>query len=513
MYYFLNTTMPINKSGIEHAQIKRVHLFNSYNVPNKIVTRNFELDLHRNLKIAGIDEKNHLNLFEFLQGSGDFEAKALTAKDIKRPEGTTMKKVNDEFVVTDHRNRLAMKIKMWEDQSDQVSSVEYYDYANNLLKRERYDRRGFMSIAEIHNPTGATSVEQIFTPSGKLVYESFYFNDGQGEIKNSLLRIVDYQGKDYEFNGLNGFQRFLFDEINKVDDGKNVFIADRSAETEWGLLHMETKAYRVLFLHSAHTSDPYNPQDKLLNNNFDFSLRNFKYWNGIIDSTPHQTADMKARFDSDVTPIYTIPVGIVPNDLIEEPKVKFENRVPGKIIVVARLFPEKRLDHLLNAFKIVHEKFPEASLDFWGYGDGETDKKLKEQVSQLKLNDSVKFKGYSDNIGAEMDKAQISTLTSSVEGFALAVLEAQSHGLPVVSYDIPYGPSDIIQDGISGTLIKSGDYKAFADALMELLGDDKKLKQYSEAAYKNRERFSEAAIWKDWQVLDQDAKKFFDTQK
>ncbi|AMV60887.1 glycosyltransferase family 4 protein [Pediococcus damnosus] len=510
MYYFLNTTIPLNKSGIEHAQIKRVNLFNNYGVANKIVTRNFEVDLHHNLKVAGIAEKNHVNLFEFLQGSGDFKFKKVTPRDIKLPHGCKLKAEKDHYVAKDLKNRLAVRIEVWGEHDSQVQAVNYYDYAGNLLRRERYDHRGFLSIAEIHNPQGGVSNEQIFSPEGKLVYESFYFKDGQGKIVNSLLRVVDFHGQNYEFTGLRGLQRFFFDQLNKVDNGRNVFISDRAVETEWALLHMKTPAYKALFLHNAHTAHANDPMDPVLNNNFEFSLNNFADWNAVIDSTERQTKDAKLRFDAKQTPIYTIPVGIVTNELMEKPKVAFSDRTPGKIIVVARLFPEKRLDHLIKAFAIVHKQLPQTTLDFWGYGDGKTDKQLKQQVTDLKLKTVVKFKGYTPNIGDVMDHAQVSTLTSNVEGFALAVLEAQSHGLPVVAYDIPYGPSDIIEDGYSGTLVKQGDYKSFAKALIELLGDQKKLQEYSDHAYVSRERYSEKAIWKAWQQLVDNANQFFD---
>ncbi|GEN94900.1 glycosyltransferase [Pediococcus ethanolidurans] len=514
MYYFLNTTIPLNKSGIEHAQIKRVNLFNDYGIANKIVTRNFEVDLHHNLKIAGISEKNHINLFEFLQGSEDFKTKELTAKDVKLPHGCKLRRDKGTYTYTakDLRGRVAVRIEPWSAHDSQVQTASYFDYAGNLLRRERYDHRGFLSIIEIHNPQGGVSNEQILSPEGKLVYESFYFNDGQGKIQNSLLRIVDFHGQDYEFTGLKGLQRFFFDQLNKADAGHNVFISDRAVETEWSLLHMKTKAYKVLFLHNAHTADPNNPMDRLLNNNFEFSLNNFTDWNAVVDSTHRQTADAKLRFDEKQTPIFTIPVGIVPNALMKKDKVPFTDRTLGKIIVVARLFPEKRLDHLVKAFAIVHKNLPQTTLDFWGYGDGKTDKELKQQVKDLSLDDVVQFKGYTPNIGDVMDKAQVSVLTSRVEGFALAVLEAQSHGLPVVAYDIPYGPSDIIEDDFSGKLVKDGDYKAFAQALIDLMINQDQLRQYSDNAYVSRERFSEKSIWKDWQQLIEDADKFFEKQ-
>ncbi|WP_412989735.1 glycosyltransferase [Pediococcus siamensis] len=510
MYYFLNTTIPLNKSGIEHAQIKRVNLFNDYGIPNKIVTRNFEVDLHHNLKVAGIDEKNHINLFEFLQGSENFKPRKFTVRDLKLPHGCHLKAENDYYVAKDLKGRLAVRVEVWGQHDPQVQTVNYLDYAGNLLRRERYDHRGFLSIVEIHNPQGGVSNEQIFSPEGKLVYESFYFKDGQGKIQNSLLRVVDFNGHDYEFTGLRGLQRFFFDQLNQADNGRNVFIADRAVETQWALLHMKTPAYKALFLHNAHTADPNNPMDRVLNNNFEFSLNNYTDWNAIIDSTERQTKDAKLRFDAHKTPTFTIPVGIVSNELMQKQKVPFLDRTVGKVIEVARLFPEKRLDHLIKAFAIVHKHLPQATLDLWGYGDGKTDEALKQQVKDAGLQNVVQFKGYTTNIGAVMDQAQVATLTSRVEGFALAILEAQSHGLPVVAYDIPYGPSDIIEDGFSGTLVKDGDYQAFAQALINLLENQDNLRKYSDNAYVSRERYSEQAIWKAWQQLIQDADQFFD---
>nr|WP_247594495.1 glycosyltransferase [Pediococcus argentinicus] len=198
---------------------------------------------------------------------------------------------------------------------------------------------------------------------------------------------------------------------------------------------------------------------------------------------------------------------------MDQPPVDFNLRTPGKIIVVARLFPEKRLDHIIKAFQIVNQSIPFATLDIWGYGDGVTDPKLKQQVQDSGLSDSVFFKGYSDNIAFEMDQAQLSVLTSTVEGFALAVLEAQSHGIPVVSYDIPYGPSDIIQNDVSGKLVPDGDYHALAQAMIDLLSNDDLLQKYSEAAYQNRTRFDEATVWQEWQALDDDAQAFFGNVK
>lgn len=65
MYYFLNTKIAINKSGIEHAQIKRMNLFNEHGVANKIVTRSLVLNATDILKASRIPVSNYLNMYDF----------------------------------------------------------------------------------------------------------------------------------------------------------------------------------------------------------------------------------------------------------------------------------------------------------------------------------------------------------------------------------------------------------------------------------------------------------------
>ena len=60
--------------------------------------------------------------------------------------------------------------------------------------------------------------------------------------------------------------------------------------------------------------------------------------------------------------------------------------------------------------------------------------------------------------------------TSAFEGQGLALAEALAHGVPVVAYDIRYGPRDMLADG-GGILVPDGDEDALADALVRMLGD------------------------------------------
>ncbi|EPD09232.1 Poly alpha-glucosyltransferase, partial [Lacticaseibacillus paracasei subsp. paracasei Lpp48] len=69
--FFLNDGINFNKSGIEHAQVKRLRLFKHHEVPARIVTRQFALNLHEITRDAGIDDDDFVNLFDFFQGTMD----------------------------------------------------------------------------------------------------------------------------------------------------------------------------------------------------------------------------------------------------------------------------------------------------------------------------------------------------------------------------------------------------------------------------------------------------------
>ena len=83
----------------------------------------------------------------------------------------------------------------------------------------------------------------------------------------------------------------------------------------------------------------------------------------------------------------------------------------------------------------------------------------------------------------------------------MVLIEAMSFGIPCVSFDCNYGPSDIIKDGEDGFLIKNGDEKDFAQKLQELMIDENLRKEMGEKARVNVERFLPENVVKKWDEL------------
>ena len=88
---------------------------------------------------------------------------------------------------------------------------------------------------------------------------------------------------------------------------------------------------------------------------------------------------------------------------------------------------------------------------------------------------------------------------SENDNYPLAMAEALAHGVPVLSYDYPYGPHELIQNRVNGRLVANGDPNAFADAIIALMEDDDQRAKLSVGARATAGIDGEGA-WKEWQT-------------
>lgn len=172
---------------------------------------------------------------------------------------------------------------------------------------------------------------------------------------------------------------------------------------------------------------------------------------------------------------------------------KCENK---KIISVGRLEYQKGYDILIEVWKIISEKYPNWVLEI--YGEGSDRKKLQEKINSLGLQETFLLKGTTENIQEKYLESSIYVMSSRFEGFGLVLIEAMSFGLPVVAFDCPCGPSEIITNNKDGFLIRFNNIEQMAKKIEELIIDKEKRKTFGSIGKKNVQRFSQEKIMKQW---------------
>ena len=503
MLYFLNDNYQENKSGIEHAQLKRLRLFKHFNQPAKIITRQYSNEFHLVMDHAGVDPHDYVNLFDYFQEAVDVKPKTVTLKDIhlnpkwkRKADG-----INYNYYQDDRR---VMYVRRRDNAKKTIINQQIFDRFGKLVKVVWYDVRGFKSVEQLYDWNNRITAENYYTPSGRLALSKINFKDQRD--KDLVSYELNYQGHDYHFNGLNELTAFFYDQIvddPQVNEGQKVgLIVDRVFEIGWSVLHMKKRVFRVMQLHNDQVNDNTDIMHSSLNFNYDWGLKNAAQWDGIGVLTPHQQKDVEARWPE--SKIYMVPSAIVPDEVLNAPRVDFKTRKKHQVVVVARLSPEKQQDHLLKVWPRILKKVPDAQLDLWGYANDNFDKQLKKMVDEEGIGSSVHFRGYAEKVPEIDKKAQLMVLPTRGEGLAMALVEALSYGLPVIANDIPYGPSDIVVDGHSGYLTENGNLDQLADKIIELLTDQKKLAKFSQGAYEDAHRYSEENIMKCYQEIIDD---------
>ncbi len=136
------------------------------------------------------------------------------------------------------------------------------------------------------------------------------------------------------------------------------------------------------------------------------------------------------------------------------------------IVAVGRLAKQKAFDVLISAFALVAEHIPARLLIV---GNGKEYGSLKQLARSLKIEDRVHFVGFQKNPFPYLKLASLFVLSSSWEGSPNVLIEALALGVPSVATDCPTGPREILADGRFGRLVKVGDAKALAEAMLETL--------------------------------------------
>lgn len=191
-------------------------------------------------------------------------------------------------------------------------------------------------------------------------------------------------------------------------------------------------------------------------------------------------------------------VCVIPNVVHLNDSGVYSDCTAKSAIFVGRFSKQKNVGSLLRIWMLVHERYPDWCLHIYG-GYGEEQDSLLAKIKQMDAN--IQVHEAISNILEKYRESSILLLTSSYEPFGLVLPEAMSCGQPVVAFDCPYGPADIITDGIDGFLVKSGDINYYVDKVCFLLENEALRQKMGRAGQQSSQRYDASRVMPMWKNM------------
>lgn len=183
-------------------------------------------------------------------------------------------------------------------------------------------------------------------------------------------------------------------------------------------------------------------------------------------------------------------VHVIPNIVHLNDTGRYSDCINKRAIFVGRLVEQKGLPDLIKVWRIVNNRYPDWQLDVFGNGKMESSPDIK-----LFIHPPTK------NIMEEYLNSSMLLMTSVYEPFGLVLPEAMSCGLPVVAFDCPYGPADIITHESNGFIVQGRDIRRYADYVCQLIESPGLRQTMGTAGVKAVQRYQADHIMPQWQDL------------
>lgn len=191
-------------------------------------------------------------------------------------------------------------------------------------------------------------------------------------------------------------------------------------------------------------------------------------------------------------------IEVIPDPLTFSPS-SYSPLTERRVIAVGRYVYQKGFDMLLQSWSIVEKECPDWSLTIIGQGNRLEYESLMDELHVDRSR--CKLMGPTDTIQDEYMKSSLLVMSSRFEGFGMVLVEAMSCGLPVVSFDCPCGPKDIIQDHVDGLLVEKGNVEKLTESIIWMIQHPEQRKAMAVKAVENVRRFAIDKIAEKWKLL------------
>lgn len=500
MYFFVTNKFYLQTSAIELAEIKRQQIFADLGRDSRIVEIEDSF-VHPLVEERVGADRHIINMYSYFQGITSISieeekqviSQIFTNKTYHKYQVEETDKVNKYNLVCYQAEDNSIKLYL---ANGRIYYVDYFDHYGFFDRRDFY-KEGKRSSSEFYGDDGRILVRQYYDDY-EVPILTFYYRGADNNQSALTMIQLKFRGEINSFNDENQLIKYFLEKLvndNTVNGEQTTFLIDRSVPQlsvleEWTLPSVKFYfVFHSLFKDKDTVRAAYKPIPALIEKGI---------INGLIASTNQECEDLAKSFRLNLNQVNSIPVTYTS----PVARARFESRDPNKILLVSRISEEKNIMDAIKAVVKIHKLHPKAYLNIWGYNND--DEMLELATNFIRDNNAdgyIHFCGFSNTLVHEYDTAAIQLLTSKYEAFAMALLEGQEHGVPGISYDVTYGPRNIIQDGKSGYLVRPGAIADLTNKLDYLLSNDQLRESFSNAAYDNAKRYSRdeiSSLWKDF---------------
>lgn len=224
------------------------------------------------------------------------------------------------------------------------------------------------------------------------------------------------------------------------------------------LMLSRNRKYKVIV--SERANPRYAPEGKT-----ERAKKIFRKSDGIIFQTAHVTENYKGVIEGKSV---IIP-NAVGNEYVYAANAGWKTECRKSIAAVGRLAHQKDYFVMIKAFMLFHNTHPDYILEI--YGDGPDREEIEQFILENNLKDNVILRGTCRDVLSRISDASCYILTSYFEGMPNSLMEAMGIGMPCISTDCEYGPSELIKDGWNGLLVPVKDVQAICQALVKMIDD------------------------------------------
>ena len=498
--YFLNVDFGKNLTGIERSSLKRACLFKNYlNItPIFLCSKlNLELDeqVERYKKIGWMPESCQvINVYDDLRkrSSGNLAVPLEPQLKYYRADDFKVIDINEKHqtYTTEHSSMLMYIV--WRDTAKTKLNYINFFFNKKKIRREKYDLNGFLYLIQYLHDNSKILSEDVVDLQGNVFLKKYYDIE-----KNILNRIEFYKNKQLRSIFANE-QALISDWLLNFDSKpESLLVIDKNRYWSEAASQLRPQCKVISVLHSIHLKegDLNNVVEGRLNSNYAAVLNGEHSVDMILTLTDAQKSDLEQRYGE------THTIRVIPHSLDHQQEAP-ENKKISKIqniIAMCRLASEKQLEDMIYIMSKVQQKNPDIRLFI--YGEGAERKKLEDLIISLNLNNTVYLPGFVNDLAQVYQTASLSILTSKCEGFSLAVLESLSYGVPVISYDIKYGPSSMIKHTQNGYLFEPKDFDGIANQIDQTLKDEVLVNKLRKNAYLTSLKYTEQVVAEKWKNL------------